>query len=39
LIFSNVETGETNTFLPLNDVKDTAGNVLKYWDFEIQPSR
>ncbi|KAF8427949.1 dipeptidyl peptidase IV N-terminal region-domain-containing protein [Tirmania nivea] len=39
LIFSNIETGEANTFLSLNDVKDTAENVLAYWDFEIQPSR
>lgn len=39
LIFSNIETGETDTFLPLNDVKDTAGTVLDYYDFEIQPSR
>ncbi|KAF8451224.1 dipeptidyl peptidase IV N-terminal region-domain-containing protein [Terfezia claveryi] len=39
LIFSNIEMEETEILLPLNDVKDTAENVLKYWDFEIQPSR
>ena len=39
LVLSNVGTGETDTFLLLNDVKDTAGNVLGYRDFEIQPSR
>jgi len=39
LISSNIETGETDTLLLLNDVKDPAENVLEYWDFEIQPSR
>ncbi|KAF8466362.1 dipeptidyl peptidase IV N-terminal region-domain-containing protein [Kalaharituber pfeilii] len=39
LVFSNVATNESRVFLKLDEVKDTEGKVLDYWDFEIQASR